>query len=89
MFFKIGYLGIKKILDDNIVKYANHTITQASHLKEQLERLNLKLEQVTIMSLDVVNMYTLTCLSLIKKTLQHYSRNLSRDEKRRLNGAYK
>eukprot|EP00957_Ditylum_brightwellii_P206468 15348554-Ditylum_brightwellii.AAC.1 len=83
-FSKIGYLGIRKILDDNNANYVKHTITQASHLKEQLDQLNLQCEQVTIMSLSVVNMYPSIFLLLIKKAMQHYSRNLSRDEKKKI-----
>eukprot|EP00957_Ditylum_brightwellii_P162272 12355870-Ditylum_brightwellii.AAC.1 len=33
------------------------------------------------MSLDIVNMYLSTCLPLIKKALHHYSQNLSRIDK--------
>eukprot|EP00957_Ditylum_brightwellii_P105900 8077004-Ditylum_brightwellii.AAC.1 len=34
MFSKLGYLGIKRILDDNKVSYSRFTIVQALDLKE-------------------------------------------------------
>eukprot|EP00957_Ditylum_brightwellii_P055383 4197509-Ditylum_brightwellii.AAC.1 len=43
--------------------------------------MNLKEEKITIASLDVENMYLSTCLSLIKKAICHYGRNLLREDK--------
>eukprot|EP00957_Ditylum_brightwellii_P003468 262534-Ditylum_brightwellii.AAC.1 len=43
--------------------------------------MNLKEEDITIASLDVENMYPLMRLSLIKKAIRHYGRNLSREDK--------
>ena len=54
---KLGYMSIKKILDDHGVNYAKHTIVQSADLKEKLEACNLKMNNVTLMSLDIVNMY--------------------------------
>eukprot|EP00957_Ditylum_brightwellii_P146369 11144533-Ditylum_brightwellii.AAC.1 len=56
-FSKLGYIGIKKVLDNNGVNYAKHTIVQSSDLKEKLEACGLKRDDVTLMSLDIVNMY--------------------------------
>eukprot|EP00957_Ditylum_brightwellii_P162648 12385348-Ditylum_brightwellii.AAC.1 len=54
-FSKIGYMAIKKIFDNNGVRYAKYTIEEASDLKTKLEKLKLKQNEVTIMSLDIVN----------------------------------
>eukprot|EP00957_Ditylum_brightwellii_P159715 12156173-Ditylum_brightwellii.AAC.1 len=43
--------------------------------------MNLTEEEITIPSLDVKNMYLPTSLSLIKKAICHYGRNLSRENK--------
>eukprot|EP00957_Ditylum_brightwellii_P117574 8967021-Ditylum_brightwellii.AAC.1 len=62
---KIGYLGIKRVLDENKVNCATFTIIQASDLKEKLEALELKGDKVTMMSLDIKNMYPSVHLRLI------------------------
>ena len=56
-FSKLGYLGIKKVLDEHNVNYNKHTIIQASDLKEKLEKFNLNKKNVRIISLDIENMY--------------------------------
>ena len=40
-FFKLGHKGIKAILDKNDFNYRRYTITQASHLKMELEQLDI------------------------------------------------
>ena len=56
-FSKIGYLGIKRYLDKVKVNYSQNSIVQASDLKEILEELRLNREEVTITSVDAINMY--------------------------------
>ena len=56
-FSKIGYLGIKRYLDKVKVNYSQNSIVQASDLKEILEELGLNREEVTITSVDAINMY--------------------------------
>ena len=56
-FSKIGYLGIKRYLDKVKVNYSQNSIVQASDLKEILEELGLNREEVTITSVDEINMY--------------------------------
>eukprot|EP00957_Ditylum_brightwellii_P108838 8302520-Ditylum_brightwellii.AAC.1 len=41
-FLKLGYMGIKKVLNDHGVNYAKHTIVQSLNLKEKLEKCGLK-----------------------------------------------
>ena len=55
-FSKIGYLGIKRCLDKGKVNYSRFSIVQASDLKERLEEKNLVREEVTIASVDAINM---------------------------------
>eukprot|EP00957_Ditylum_brightwellii_P211845 15366664-Ditylum_brightwellii.AAC.2 len=57
MFLKIDYLGIKKMLDNNKVNCMTCTIIQALDLKEKLETMRLKKDEVIVMSLDIKNMY--------------------------------
>eukprot|EP00957_Ditylum_brightwellii_P177403 13512734-Ditylum_brightwellii.AAC.1 len=80
-FSKLGYLGIKHILDTNNVNYTRYTIQQASELKEKLEKMNLKENKITSALLDVVNMYLSTSLLLIKQAMHHYTKNLSVKDK--------
>jgi hypothetical protein len=42
---KLGYIGIKKIVDKAGIIYTKKTIRQASHLKTQIESLNIKAER--------------------------------------------
>eukprot|EP00957_Ditylum_brightwellii_P057457 4356342-Ditylum_brightwellii.AAC.1 len=69
-------MGIKKVLDDHGVNYSKHTIVQSSDLKEKLEKCGLKRNEVTLMLLDIVNMYPLVRVKLICKALNHYAKNL-------------
>eukprot|EP00957_Ditylum_brightwellii_P158478 12062905-Ditylum_brightwellii.AAC.1 len=45
-FSKIGYLGIKKALDENNVSCSKYTIVQSSDLKSRLEQLRLKQKDI-------------------------------------------
>eukprot|EP00957_Ditylum_brightwellii_P173578 13215950-Ditylum_brightwellii.AAC.1 len=81
-FLKLGYLGIKRIFDDNNINYAKYTITQASDVKSKLEKLKIKQNQGTIMSMDIVNMYPSCKLKLIKQTFCYYAHNLLRKDKK-------
>eukprot|EP00957_Ditylum_brightwellii_P191720 14594834-Ditylum_brightwellii.AAC.1 len=83
-FLKIGFMASKKTFDDNGVRYAKYMIEQASDLKTKLETLNLKQNEVTIMSLDIINMYHLTKLLLIKKSIRHYAQNLPMKHKQEI-----
>ena len=65
-FSNIGYLGIKKCLDKGKVKYSRGSIVQASNLKKRLEELKIKRDEVTIASVDAINMYPSIKLSTIK-----------------------
>eukprot|EP00957_Ditylum_brightwellii_P180071 13717254-Ditylum_brightwellii.AAC.1 len=85
MFLKLGYLGIKQILHDNKVNHLRFTIIQASDLKERLDDLAVQRCDVTMMLLDIENMYPSVRLKLIQKALTYYSCNLSKDDKTTIN----
>eukprot|EP00957_Ditylum_brightwellii_P129999 9914861-Ditylum_brightwellii.AAC.1 len=78
-------MGIKKVLDDHRVNYSKRTIVQGSNLKEKLERLKLKWKEITVMSLDIVNMYPLVRVKLIRKALNHYAKDLAGEAKNTIN----
>eukprot|EP00957_Ditylum_brightwellii_P178977 13633821-Ditylum_brightwellii.AAC.1 len=78
-------MGIKKVLDDHGVDYAKHTIVQSLDLKEKLKKCGLKRDEVTLMSLDIVNMYPSVRVKLIRKALNHYARNLPDAAKETIN----
>ena len=54
-------------------------------MKEKLEKCGLKQNEVTLMSLDIVNMYPLVRVKLIRKVLSHYARNLPDAAKETIN----
>eukprot|EP00957_Ditylum_brightwellii_P023314 1759875-Ditylum_brightwellii.AAC.1 len=76
-FLKIGYLGMKRILDEHKVNYAKYTIVQACDLKERSEQLNLTADKVMLMLLDINSMYPLICVHLIWKALDYYRHKLA------------
>jgi hypothetical protein len=76
-FPKMGYLGIKRILDLNNVPYNAKTIIQASDLKERLEQLNLKANNCTIVSIDAIKYYPSVHFKLVRKAVHYYSQHLS------------
>ena len=47
-FPQLGYLGIKRIFDSEKINYEERTITQASTLKEKIETLEVKKNEVTV-----------------------------------------
>ena len=56
-FAKVGYRGLKNILEKNEINDTKFTIVQASQVKEEWEILNWKRNEVTIASIDAVAMY--------------------------------
>ena len=84
-FFNIVYLGIKMMLDKAKVKYSSFYIVQASYLKEILEELELKRDEVTIASVDAINMYPSIKLSTIKKSERLFARKITAATKKIIN----
>ena len=84
-FSKIGYLGIKRCLNKGKVNYLRDSIVQASDLKERLEELGLKREDITITSVDAINMYPSIKLATIRKAVRCFTRKLTKETKNTIN----
>ena len=79
----VGQRGIKHILDKNKIDYSKKTIIQASHLKDQLEKLDIKKSQNTIMSIDAEKMYPSVKFIQIVNAVNYFLRNApKKDEKK-------
>jgi hypothetical protein len=76
-FPKVGYLGIKNILDQNGINYSESTITQASQLKTTLKKLNITKDKVTIILFDTVKMYPSIKYKFVRKAVKFFARNLN------------
>ena len=85
MFSKIGHLGIKQMLDKGKVNYSRVSIVQASNPKEVLEELKIKKDEVTIASVDAINMFLLIKLSTSKKVVIVFARKLTAATKKTIN----
>jgi hypothetical protein len=80
-FPKLGYLGIKKISYDAKINYMAKTIIQASHAKDQLERLHINKKNNTVFSsLDIESFYPSVTYSLVETTTNYFSKNLPMKE---------
>ena len=77
-FSKIGYLVIKRCLDKGKVNYSRNSIIQASDLKETLEELGLKKEEVTITLVDAINMYPSIKVATLKKAVIFFCKETHR-----------
>ena len=78
-FPKVGYLGIKKIFDDNNICYDRRTIIQASDLKGKLESLGLQRDEVTILSIDIVAFYPSIKYKLVREAVHYFAARLDPD----------
>ena len=67
---KIGYLGIKMCLNKGEVNYSRDSIVQAYDLKERLEYLGVKREEVKILPVDAINMYPSIKLATTRKAVR-------------------
>ena len=84
-FSKIVYLGIKRCLDKGKVNYSRFSIVQASDLKEGLEEKKLVREEVTISSVEAINMYPSIKIATIKKAVRFFARTLTTATKKTIN----
>ena len=84
-FSNIVYLGIKWCLDKVKVNYSRNSIVQASNPKERLEEIALRREEVTITSVDAINMYPSIQLATIRKAVRYFARKLTRETKKTIN----
>ncbi len=79
-FPKLGYLGIKKILDDNGIEYSKKTIIQASDLKEAIQNQGINCGGYTIVSIDAKAFYPSVKFSLVRKAVHFYAKGLPEDD---------
>ena len=86
IFSKLGYIALKAILDENNIKYDKFTIVQVSDMKQKVEELKIKKYENTIASIDIVNFYPSTRISLIKKAIKYYTMKLSNKKKKKFIG---
>ena len=58
-----------------------YTIIQASDLKNNLKRLNLRKHDTTTISLDAVAMYPSITFAMVKRAICFYAKQLNIDDK--------
>jgi hypothetical protein len=80
-FPKLGYIGIQKIFDENKINYSRKTIVQASHLKKQIESLDIRNDRHTIFSLDIEAFYPSVTYGLVERAIEFFSCSLEEKEK--------
>ena len=67
------------------MNHSRNSIVQASNLKETIEELRLKIEEVTIASVDAINMYPSIKLATIRKAVRYIARKLTKETKKTIN----
>ena len=67
------------------MKYSRVSIVQASYLKERHEELEVKRDEVTIASVDAINVYPSIKLTTIRKALIFLSRVITASTKKIIN----
>ena len=70
-FPNVGYQGMKAIFDRNGIEYQKSTIIHAAQLKVELEKLNIKRNEATVISFDAVEMYPSIKYKLVKCTVMY------------------
>jgi len=75
VFPKTGYLGIKRILDNNEADYMSKTTIQASDLKENLKSQGIACNNATTVATDAEDFYPSARLKLVRKAVCHFSKN--------------
>ena len=72
------------MLDKGKVNYSRVSIVQAYDLNERLEELKIKRDEVTIASVDAINMYPSIKISTIKKAVRFFARKLTAAPKKNI-----
>jgi hypothetical protein len=80
-FPKLGYLGIKKIIQEHKIDCMPYNIEQASHLKTQLEELQLTPRANTIISIDAQDYYPSIKFKLVKQAIDYFSSKLPQQDR--------
>jgi hypothetical protein len=81
---KLAVKGIEAVFKKNEINFQNKTITQASDMKEKVEKLGINKNKNTVMSFDAVDMYPSIKLDLINKAVKWYTRNLNREDQNKV-----
>ena len=69
-FFKLDYLGIKKILDKKKLIFTNFTIVQTYEPKKKIEEVFIIKDEVRISLIDDINMFPSINHVQIEKTVR-------------------
>ena len=67
------------------MNYSRVSIVQASDIKERIEELKIKKDEVTIASVDAINMYPSIKLAAIRKAVIFFARKLTAATKKTIN----
>ena len=67
------------------MNYSRVSIVQTSVLKERLEELKVKRDEVTTTSVDTINMYTSIKLATTRKAVRFFARKLNAETKKTIN----
>jgi hypothetical protein len=83
-FSKLGYIGIKRIMDKVGVNYTRKTIVQAAHLKSEIESLGIRNDKHTIFSLDIEAFCPSVTYGLVERAIDFFSSLLGEKEKEKI-----
>ena len=83
-FAKVGYLGIKGILDKNKIIYDKFTIQNAHDLKKVLETEKFRRDKNTAFALDIESMYPSIKFKLVRASILYFTRKIPKDKKKNL-----
>ena len=83
-FAKVGYLGIKGILDKNKIIYDKFTIQNAHDLKKVLETEKFRKDKNTAFALDIESMYPSIKFKLVRASILYFTRKIPKDKKKNL-----
>ena len=67
------------------MNYSQDYIVQAFNLKERLQEIGLKREEVTISSVDAINMYPSIKPATIREAVRYFARKLTKETKKTIN----
>ena len=75
----MGYRGIRSILDKHGANYTRYTIIQALDVKNKLEKLNVREDEVTIVSVDAERMYPTMQCKMVRKAIYYFLSTVSEE----------
>jgi hypothetical protein len=78
----LGYRDIKRIFDEKGMNYKSFTIIQAIEVKKKLELLGINKKNVTIASIDAVNMYPSIKFKLVREAIHFFAQDLPEEDQK-------